>query len=136
MNPRLRSTLPTVAGSTPADHCDKIGLSLHTWVCRILLTKIEIMDRKMRLELLAHERHALLLGNFAHDEVREQLEADAGSEDISVIQIHPIRLKWLASDLNHAIVKQDCRDDDVIDLCERLEYVDDTGDGSLRGWYE
>ena len=31
---------------------------------------------------------------------------------------------WLASDLTHAIVKRGCRDADVIDLSERLDYVE------------
>ena len=41
---------------------------------------------------------------------------------------------FLAGDLNHAIVKRGCRDDDIIDLSERLDYIEETGDGSLDGW--
>jgi hypothetical protein len=46
-----------------------------------------------------------------------------------------MRVNWLASDLTHAIVKGGCRDQDVFDLSERLDYVEQTGDGSLDGWY-
>jgi hypothetical protein len=44
-------------------------------------------------------------------------------------------LNWLVSDLTHAIVKRGCRDEDVIDLSESLDYVEHSGDGSLDGWY-
>jgi len=43
---------------------------------------------------------------------------------------------FLAGDLTHAIVKRGCRDQDIFDLSERLDYVDDSGDGSLDGWYD
>jgi hypothetical protein len=28
-----------------------------------------------------------------------------------------------------------CRDQDIIELTERLDYFDQSGDGSLDGWY-
>ena len=90
--------------------------------------------RQIRLELLPHERAALLKWNFT-PEVREQLEACAASEDMATITLSAVALNWLASDLTHAIVKRGCRDQDVIDLSERLDYVDESGDGSLEGWY-
>ncbi len=90
--------------------------------------------RQIRLELLPHEQAALLKWNFT-PEVREQLEACAASEDMATITLSAVALNWLASDLTHAIVKRGCRDQDVIDLSERLDYVDESGDGSLEGWY-
>ena len=93
------------------------------------------MARQIRLELLPHERAALLKGNFTIDEVRAQLEACASSEDIETITMTSVDVHFLAGDLTHAIVKRGCRDQDVIDLSERLDYVDDSGDGSLDGWY-
>ena len=94
------------------------------------------MARQIRLELLPHKRAALLKGNFTIDEVRAQLEACAASDDIETITMTGVDVHWLASDLTHAIVKRGCRDQDVIDLSERLDYVDDSGDGSLEGWYD
>ena len=88
----------------------------------------------IKLELFPHERAALLKWNYT-PEVRDQLEACASSEDVETIKIDSVDANWLASDLTHAIVKQGCRDQDVIDLSERLDYVDETGDGSLDGWY-
>jgi hypothetical protein len=93
------------------------------------------MAREIELELLPHERAALLKWKFTIDEVRAQLEACASSEDVETITIDSVDANWLASDLTHAIVKKGCRDQDVIDLSERLDYVDETGDGSLDGWY-
>ena len=93
------------------------------------------MSRIIRLELLPHERAALLKGNFTIDEVRAQLEACATSEDVETITMTGVDVHWLAGDLTHAIVKQGCRDQDVIDLSERLDYVDESGDGSLDRWY-
>ena len=93
------------------------------------------MARQIRLELLPHERAALLQGNFTIDPVRAQLKACASSEDAETIKMTGVDVHWLASDLTHAIVKRGCRDQDVIDLSERLDFVDDSGDGSLKGWY-
>ena len=93
------------------------------------------MARQIRLELLPHERAVLLQGRFTIDEVRAQLEACASSEDVETITMTSVDVNWLASDLTHAIVKKGCRDQDLIDLSERLDYVDDTGDGSLDHWH-
>ena len=94
------------------------------------------MARQIRLELLPHERDVLLKGNFTIDEVCDQLEASASSEDVETITMTAVDVHFLACDLTHAIVKQGCRDQDVIDLSERLDYVDQSGDGSLEAWYD
>ena len=90
--------------------------------------------REIQLELLPHERAALLQWNFT-PEVRDQLEAWASSIDVQTIRLTPTDLHWLSSDLTHAIVKRGCRDDDVFELSERLEYVEESGDGTLSSWY-
>lgn len=90
--------------------------------------------RQIKLELLPHERATLLKWNYT-PEVREQLEACASSDDIATIRLTPTDIRWLASDLTHAIVKGGCRDEAVFELSERLDYVDDSGDGSLDAWY-
>lgn len=93
------------------------------------------MARQIRLELLPHERAALLKGNFTIDDVRAQLEACASSEGVETITITSVDVRWLASDLTHAIVKGGCRDADVIALSERLDYVEQSGDGTLDDSY-
>jgi hypothetical protein len=87
----------------------------------------------IHLELLPEERNALLQWNFT-PEVRAQLEALASSDDVETIIIPRSLVRWLSSDLNHAIVKRGCRDEVVIELAERLEYVEESGRGSLNSW--
>lgn len=90
--------------------------------------------RKIRLELLPQERAAPLKRNFT-PQLRDLLDACASSTDVATIKLSAVDVNWLASDLTHAIVKRGCRDQDVHDLSERLDYVDQTGDGSLDGWH-
>ena len=93
------------------------------------------MERRViNVALLPHERAALLKGNFTIDEVRDQLEACASSSDVETITFTATDIRFLASDLNHAIVKRGCRDEDIIELSERLDYIHDTSDGSLDRW--
>ncbi len=90
--------------------------------------------REFKIELLPHERKALLKWNYTV-EVRSQLEPLASSRGVETIAIGRVDLNWLVSDLNHAIVKRGCRDEDVFELSERLEYVQDTGNGKLHAWH-
>lgn len=88
--------------------------------------------RMIRLELLPRERAALLkwTANIsAHDQLAQHGAADVVAITLSAVDIH-----WIAGDLTHAIVKLGGRDAALLDLSERLDYVDDTGDGSLDAW--
>ena len=89
---------------------------------------------QIELELLPRERAVLLQWNHT-PEVRSQLEALASSQDVESITITRTDLRWLASDLTHAIVKRGCRDADAIELSERLDYADQSGNGRLDGWH-
>lgn len=91
--------------------------------------------QKIKVALLPHERAALLRGNFVIDDVDDQLKACASSADVEIITFTATDIHFLAGDLTHAIVKRGCRDDDILDLSERMDYIDDTGDGSLDAWY-
>jgi hypothetical protein len=91
--------------------------------------------RKIKVALLPHERAALLRGNFVRDGVRDQLNACVSSADVEIITFTGTDIHFLAGDLTHAIVKRGCRDHDIFDLSERMDYIDDTGDGSLDRWY-
>ena len=93
------------------------------------------MARKnIQLQLLPEEREILLKWIFI-PEVRSQLEAFASSDQAVVITVTPTDVNWLVSDLNHAIVKKGCRDSVAIDLSERLELIEQSGDGRLESWY-
>ena len=90
---------------------------------------------EVTIELLPHEREALLKWIYTPD-VRDQLEALDSPTDVASITLSRTLVGWVASDLTHAIVKKGCRDDDVIDLSERFDYINDTSDGSLRSWWD
>lgn len=96
--------------------------------------RTDMTGDKIHLELLPHERAVLLKWNFT-PEVREQLEASASSADVVTLRLSSVAIRWLASDLTHAIVKLGCDDQDAFELSERLDYVEQTGDGSLEAWY-
>ena len=91
-------------------------------------------SQTIRLELLPWEREVLLKWNYT-PEIRSQLEAKASSQDVETITISRADLNWLASDLTHAIVKRGCRDQAACDLSERLDYAEQSGDGSQESWY-
>ena len=91
-------------------------------------------SKNIKLELLPEEREVLLKWIFI-PEVRSQLEALSSSESSETIKVTPTDVNWLASDLNHAIVKKGCRDRVAIDLAERLEHVEESRDGRLKSWY-
>jgi len=94
------------------------------------------MAREVHIELLPHERAAILRGNFyVDDKVQAQLEAHASSSNVETIIFSGADVHLLAGDLNHAIVKRGCRDKDIVDLSDRFDYINDTSDGSLDRWY-
>lgn len=95
------------------------------------------MERRLiEVELLPHERAAILRANiYVDDEIEAQLESHASSSDVEMIIFSGADVHLLASDLNHAIVKRGCRDDDIINLSDRFDYINDSSDGSLDRWH-
>ena len=93
------------------------------------------MARKnIQLQLLPEERDALLKW-ILHSGGAIATRSVASRDHIVSITVTPTDLNWMASDLTHAIVKKGCRDPVVIDLSERLEYVEQSRDGRLESWY-
>ncbi|MDP6557682.1 MAG: hypothetical protein QGG71_23655 [Pirellulaceae bacterium] len=94
------------------------------------------MAREIKIELLPHERAAILRANFyVDDEVQVQLEAHASNPNVETIIFSGADVHLLAGDLNHAIVKRGCRDEGIIELSDRFDYINDTSDGSLDRWH-
>jgi hypothetical protein len=60
----------------------------------------------IRLQLLPHERAALQKWNGT-PEVQDQLQACPTDAEVVTIKLSRVDLDWLASELNHAIVKRD-----------------------------
>ena len=91
--------------------------------------------RLIKVELLPHECAAILRANFyVDDEVQAQLDSHASSPNVETILFSGADVHLLAGDLNHAIVKRGCRDEAIINLSDRFDYIDDTSDGSLDRW--
>lgn len=87
---------------------------------------------KIAIELLPHERALLLKWTYPFEDVEAQLNSYRSSQGVETVTISPYYLSLLIGDLCHAISKKGCRDDDVFDLCDRLEYVERWKDGSLE----
>ena len=93
------------------------------------------MTREIKIDLLPQERAAIFRANvYVGDEVQVQLEAHASSSNVETIIFSGADVHLLAGDLNHAIVKRGCRDEDIINLSDRFDYINDTSDGSLDRW--
>jgi hypothetical protein len=91
--------------------------------------------RRINVELSPHERAAILRSNiYVGEEIEAQLEAHTSSSNVESIIFSGADVHLLASDLNHAIVKRGCRDEDIVNLSDRFDYIDDTSDGSLDRW--
>ena len=90
---------------------------------------------KIEIALLPEERALLLKWTYPFEDVESQLNAFRRSNQIETVTISPYYLQLLIGDLSHAIVKRGCRDEDVIELCDRLEYVERSGDGLLDDGY-
>jgi hypothetical protein len=55
--------------------------------------------------------------------------------NVATIKLTRVDLDWLISDLNHAIVNRDCDDENAYVLCERFEFIFETGNCSRRACY-
>lgn len=89
--------------------------------------------REILVELLPHERD-VILRCIMTPEVRDRLQPLAASQDIETIRLDRVLVHWIAGDLTHAIAKGNQCDEAIIDLAERFDYIDDTGDGRLESW--
>ena len=90
-------------------------------------------DREILVELLPQERE-VMLRCILTPEVRDQLQPLVASHNVETIRLDRVLVHWIAGDLTHAIVKGGQRGQAIIDLSERFDYIDDTGDGRLDSW--
>lgn len=86
---------------------------------------------KISIDLLPEERALLLKWTYPFADLESQLKSFGASEGILAVTISPYFLGLLIGDLSHALVKCGCRDAAVIELCDRLQYVERSGDGEL-----
>lgn len=86
---------------------------------------------KIEIELLPEERALLLRWTYPFEDVESQLKSFRSSDAIESVTISPYYLELLIGDLSHAVTKRGCRDEAVFELCDRLEYIERSGDGHL-----
>ena len=86
---------------------------------------------KIEIELLPEERTLLLRWAYPFEDVELQLKSFRSSNDIESVTISPYYLGLLIGDLSNAVTKRGCRDEAVFELCDRLEYIERSGDGLL-----
>lgn len=86
---------------------------------------------KIEIDLLPQERAILLKWTYPFEDVESQLRSFRSSNGVETMTISPYYLSLLIGDLCHAITKKGCRDEEVFELCDRLEYVERWRDGSL-----
>lgn len=86
---------------------------------------------KIEIELLPEERTILLQWTYPFEDVESQLKSFRSSNTIERVTISPYYLELLIGDLSHAMTKRGCRDEAVFELCDRLEYIERSGDGQL-----
>ena len=94
------------------------------------------MAREMiDMQLTANERSLLLRYGYPFDQIREALEACASSADIEIVPLDSFELERLIGDVSISINQMKggrAVQSQLLDLCERLEYAEQTGDGMLE----
>jgi hypothetical protein len=87
----------------------------------------------IKLQLLPDEQALLLKYGYPFEPEKKQLERLIARNDIGMIAISPFYLDKLIGDLCYSINKRTRGrvQQQLIDLCDRLEYAERTGDGML-----
>jgi hypothetical protein len=87
----------------------------------------------IQIELLPDEQELLLTYGFPFEPEKRQLKKLIARSRIGTLSISPYFLSQLIGDLSYSINK--CTtgrvQDQLAELCERLEYIERTGDGGL-----
>ena len=87
----------------------------------------------IEIELTAEERILILKYGYPFDGVKQSLKACQDSKDIEVVPIDAFELERLIGDLSISIndMKRGVVQDQLLELCDRLEMADRYGDGQL-----
>jgi hypothetical protein len=90
--------------------------------------------RKMlKIKLLPEEQDLLLKYGYPFEPEKRQLKKLIARSRIGTLSISPFYLAQMIGDLCYSINKcaTGCLQDQLADLCDRLEYTERTGDGTL-----
>jgi len=90
----------------------------------------------IEIELLPEERELLLQYGYPFPDAKAQLQQCASSPDVEVLTISRFYLKQMIGDLSYSINKRTKGKIQraLFELCDRLEYVERSGDGELDVW--
>lgn len=90
-------------------------------------------ERMIKIELLPEEQALLLEYGYPFEPEKEQLKQLLARGEIGILKIKPYYLTQLIGDLSYSINKRTKGriQNELNELCERLEYIEATGDGEL-----
>lgn len=92
------------------------------------------MDREIiELQLAPEERSLLLRHGYPFEKIEHALKACDTSREIEIVPMDVFELEQLIGDLCRSINDLDggVLQDQLLDLCDRLEAVEESGDGQL-----
>jgi len=90
-------------------------------------------SKNIKIQLTADERRLILRHGYPFDRLQKALNAVAASDAIKTISISDFDLDMLIGELSRTFNHNEAGADEeaLLDLCDRLEYVEKTGDGTL-----
>lgn len=86
-----------------------------------------------RIELTREHRELILKHGYVSGRLEASLRRGPKDQPVRRVGMTRVELEWLIGDLNHSCVKGKAGSDveAVADLCDHLEYAQETGDGGL-----
>jgi hypothetical protein len=87
----------------------------------------------VKVQLLRVERDLILKYGYPFERLEQALKRWPSNADIRRVSITDYELELLIGELSRSINHRQAgkEEDELIDLCDRLEYVERTGDGDL-----
>ena len=92
------------------------------------------MEREtIDIQLTAEERSLLLQHGYPFEQIEQALKACASSRDIEIVPMDRFELEHLIGDVCRSInhMKSGATQNQLLELCDRLEYAEESGDGML-----
>lgn len=85
------------------------------------------------IQLTAEERSLLLQHGYPFEQIEQALKAWASSRDIEIVPMDRFELERLIGDVCRSInhMKSGATQNQLLELCDRLEYAEESGDGML-----
>ena len=93
------------------------------------------MEREtIDIQLTAEERSLLLRHGYPFQRIEQALKACASSRDIEIVPMDLFELERLIGDVSRSInhMKSGATQNQLLELCDRLEYAEESGDGMLE----